>query len=107
MMISGQYSLPIMLDTEVSIMIASVVLAHCEEELEWCAHHKKPLKLELCLLDVNAIQRLYVPETAGLEIKLAAAIKNITSALDIPYVFFPIMRPDQNTLVFYSRVAYR
>jgi hypothetical protein len=107
MRISDTHSLPILGDLEATVYLGKAVLAQCAEELEWFASNRKPLKLQLSYLDLYVIEKLYTQPHASLEIKLAATIEDVLEKIKIPYIFFPILRPDITRLVFYSRVAYR
>lgn len=107
MRIADTHSLPIMFDKETTLFLGREVFARCTEELEWYTTAHKPLKLQLSSFDVFGIEKQYPQPNAHLEIKLVAVIEDILEVIQMPYILFPILRPDRDTLVFYGRVRRR
>ncbi len=104
MRIADIHSLPLMIDLEVTIVLARVVLNRCVDDLEWHAASKKRLKLQLSSFDVYVIERIYPQASLSLETKLLATIDDILKKAELPFLISPIMRGDMNRLVFYARV---
>lgn len=107
MRIDSTHSLIIMNNKEAVIEIGRAVLPGLSEQFEWLAHRKKPIKLELNSYDVYGVNAQYPTRGINFELKLGAVIDDMLIAAQLPYILFPIVRPDVSTLRFYALVRYR
>lgn len=107
MRIDSTHSLVIMNNKEASIEIGRVILPRLTTQLEWLAHRKKHIRLDLNIYDVYGVNAQYPNETVNFELKLCAVIEDMLIAAELPYYLFPIVRPDMNNLRFYAQVQYR
>lgn len=107
MRIDNTQSLVIMNNKEACIEIGRVVLPRVSVQLEWLAHRRKHIRLDLSAYDVFGVNAQYPTETVNFELKLSAVIEDMLVAARLPYILFPIVRPDMNTLRFYALVQYR
>jgi hypothetical protein len=87
--------------------IGRAVFPRLSAQLEWLAQRKKHIVLELNSYDVYGVNTQYPTDTVNFELKLGAVLEDMLLAAELPYILFPIFRPDMNTLRFYARVRYR
>ena len=107
MKVGQNNSLLLMCDIGATKALGREIFSRCEQELGWCAHSKKPFRMELNSYDMFGLQTMCPSPELSDQMKLVNVLEDILSEIPSPYAFITILRPNPQELVFFGRVTPR